>query len=249
MDLSSSLDAYKAQAAAVAVALVEPGMTLGLGTGSTSAIFLELLAQRAAAGELPGLLCVATSVAVEERARRFGLDVRSLDECPVLDLTVDGADEIDPDLNVIKGGGGALLREKIVAQASRRLVLVADHSKVSPMLGVTWPVPIEVIPFGWRTHLPFFAELGAEVAVRTTAQDAPYHTDQGNLILDCRFGPIHDLEALAGKLGRRAGLVEHGLFLRMADEVIVAAPEGIRRMARAKNQLTAKTQNGQEPGR
>lgn len=233
MDNSSSLDAYKAQAAAVAVDLVEPGMTLGLGTGSTSAIFLELLARRVAGGGLPGLICVATSVAVEERARRFGLDVRSLDECPVLDLTVDGADEIDPDLNVIKGGGGALLREKIVAQASRRLVLVADHSKVSTMLGVTWPVPIEVIPFGWRTHLPFFAELGAEVVVRSTANDTACHTDQGNLILDCRFGPIHDLQRLAGELSRRAGLVEHGLFLGMADEVIVAAPEGIRRMARA----------------
>ncbi len=200
MNNASSLDHFKAQAAAAALELVEPGMTLGLGTGSTSAIFLELLAQRVAAGELPGLVGVATSLAVEQRARRFGLTVASLDERPVLDLTVDGADEVDPELNVIKGGGGALLREKIVAQASRRLVLVVDHTKLSPTLGVTWPVPIEVIPFGWRTHLPFFEKLGAEVVVRMAANQTPYHTDQDNLILDCRFGPIHNLEGLAEQL-------------------------------------------------
>lgn len=232
MNNASSLDRLKVQAAAAALELVEPGMTLGLGTGSTSAIFLELLAQRVAAGKLPGLVGVATSFAVEQRARRFGLTVASLDERPVLDLTIDGADEVDPDLNVIKGGGGALLREKIVAQASRRLVLVVDHTKLSPMLGVTWPVPIEVIPFGWRTHLHFFEQLGAEVVVRTTAEQAPYRTDQDNLILDCRFGPIRDPQGLAEQLSRRAGLVEHGLFLGMADEVIAASPEGIRRLLR-----------------
>ncbi len=231
---SSSLEYLKTQAAAAAVELVEPGMTLGLGTGSTSAIFLELLAQRVAAGELPDLVGVATSRAVEERARQFGLRVSSLDECPILDLTVDGADEVDPQLNVIKGGGGALLREKIVAQASRRLVLVADHTKLSQKLGEHWPIPIEALEFGWHTHLPFLQALGAEVTLRTAAKGAPYRTDQDNLILDCRFGPIDDVGQLAYELSRRAGLVEHGLFLGMADEVIVAAPEGVRRLTRTK---------------
>ena len=139
-----------------------------------------------------------------------------------IDLTIDGADEVDPQLDLIKGGGGALLREKIVAQASRREIIVVDESKLSPVLGTRWALPIEVIPFGWRSQARFIEALGGRVVVRQDGHGAPFRTDQGNIILDCAFGPIARLQELAQRLAARAGIVEHGLFLGIATDLIVA---------------------------
>jgi ribose 5-phosphate isomerase A len=151
-----------------------------------------------------------------------------------VDLTIDGADEVDPHLNLIKGRGGALLREKIVAQASRREIIVVDESKLSPMLGTCWPVPVEVVPFGWRAQVAYLESLGARQALRRSSDGTPFRTDQGNLILDCHFGPISRLARLVARLNERAGIVGHGLFLGLATDVIVATPQGLRHLRRDK---------------
>ena len=149
-----------------------------------------------------------------------------------IDITIDGADEVDPQLNLIKGGGGALLREKIVAQASRREIIIVDESKLSPQLGSHWPVPVEVLAYGWQSQARYLASLGAEVTIRRTPEGRVFTTDQGNMILDARFGPITDPEGLAQELAARAGILEHGLFLNLAQDVIVAGPKGIRHLQR-----------------
>ena len=155
------------------------------------------------------------------------------DDLPAqIDLTIDGADEVDPAFNLIKGGGGALLREKIVAQASRREIIVIDEGKLSPRLGTKRALPVEVLPYGWQSQARFLEKLNAQVRVRRAADGSEMRTDQDNLILDCQFGPIADAEALARLLGDRAGIVEHGLFIGLADEIIVAGTDGIRHLRR-----------------
>jgi len=226
------LDELKRQAAAVAVEYVNSDSVIGLGTGSTSIHFLRMLGERIKDGTLSGVSGIPTSEGAAAYAHQFGIPLTTLEDHPELVLTIDGADEVDPELNVIKGGGGALLREKIVAQASKRLVIIVDESKLSGRLGTTWPVPIEIIPFGWQTQRTFIESLGARTSVRKTASGESLQTDQGNLILDCDFGPIAEPAQLARKLDARAGIVEHGLFLAMADEVIVAGEAGIRRILR-----------------
>jgi len=222
----------KQQAAERAVEFVESGMVVGLGHGSTAAFALRRLARMLRTGQLRGLLGVPCSLQVEAMARRLGIPLTTLDEHPVVDLTIDGADEVDPQLNLIKGGGGALLREKIVAQASRREIIVVDEGKLSPALGTRWPVPVEVVPFGWRVQVAYLESLGAEVVLRRDDGGGPFRTDQGNLILDCRFGPIADPARLAARLSGRAGIVEHGLFLGLATDVIVAGRQGVRHLRR-----------------
>jgi ribose 5-phosphate isomerase A len=175
---------------------------------------------------------VPSSLQIEAEARRLGIPLTTLDEHPVVDLTIDGADEVDPDLNLIKGGGGALLREKIVAQASRREIIVVDESKLSPALGARWAVPVEVVPFGWRSQAAYLESLGAQPILRLNSDGTPFTTDQGNLILDCDFGPISQPAQLAARLSERAGIVEHGLFLGLATDVIVAGVEGVRHLER-----------------
>ena len=226
------LDSLKRGAATEAIELVRSGTVVGLGTGSTSAHFLQLLGGRIQDGRLTDVAGVPTSEGAAAQAKRLGIPITSLEEHPELVLTVDGADEVDPELNMIKGGGGALLREKIVAQASRKLVIIVDETKLSSRLGVNWPVPIEVIPFGWNTQRAFLEGLGADAELRLNSSGRPLRTDQGNYILDCRFGPIDDPVPLAQMLDSRAGIVEHGLFLSMADEVIVAGQDGIRKLQR-----------------
>jgi ribose 5-phosphate isomerase A len=147
-----------------------------------------------------------------------------------LDVTIDGADEVDPQLNLIKGGGGALLREKLVAQATTREVIVVDESKLSPRLGTKHVLPVEVLPFGWRSQARFLESLGAKYVVRQRPDGRDYHTDQGNLILDCDFGQIADAEKLAIALEHRAGIVEHGLFLGLTHNVVVAGSDGVREL-------------------
>jgi len=222
----------KQHAAWYAVDFVKSGMVVGLGHSSTPIFALRCIAQLLQKGQLQDILGVPCSLQAEEEARRLGIPLAPLDEHPVVDLTIDGADEVDPHLDLIKGAGRALLREKIVAQASRREIIVVSEAKLSPALGTHWPVPVEVVPFGWRSQAAFLESLGTRVEVRRKNNGTFYKTDQGNLILDCHFGPISDPAQLATRLNQRAGIVEHGLFLRLATDVIVARSQGIRHLKR-----------------
>lgn len=223
----SEVSRSKRLAAERAVELIQPGMVIGLGSGSTSALMVRRLAALRAEGKLTDVVGVPTSLETESLARSLGVPLTTLEERPRLDLAIDGADEVDPDLSLIKGGGGALLREKIVAQASRRFIVVVDAGKLSPRLGTRWAVPVEVLPFGWRSQALFLEGLGARVTRRDARDGAPYRTDQGNFILDCAFGPIARPAELATKLEARAGIVEHGLFIGLTSELIVAGPQGV----------------------
>ena len=212
---------------------VRSGMRLGLGTGSTVAQFLRHLGTRIERGEISGVVGVPTSVRTEKAARELGIPLVALEDARTLDLTVDGADEVDPRLDLVKGLGGALLREKMVAQASDRMLVIADDSKLVGRLGTVAPVPVEVVPFGHVSHVAWLRDLGGEPGVRSGGNGHPYRTDNGNLIVDCRFpGGIEDPAGLERRLARRAGVVESGLFLDMATEAVVAGEEGVRRMKR-----------------
>jgi ribose 5-phosphate isomerase A len=224
-----SREGLKRLAAERAVALVQPGMVVGLGVGSTAIYAVRRLAELLREGALREIVAVPCATRVEAEARQLGIPLTTLDERPNIDITIDGADEVDPRLNMIKGGGGALLREKMVAQASHREVIVVDETKLVPTLG-TFPLPLEVVEFGWGATARFVAGLGAEVALRRSGDGAPYRTDQANLILDCAFGAIWDAAALARQLDGRAGIVEHGLFLGLATDLIVAGASGVRHL-------------------
>jgi ribose 5-phosphate isomerase A len=228
--MTTGIDSLKQQAADRALEYVTAGMVVGLGHGTTAILALRRLAERLRTGQLRDVVGVPCSSFIEAEALRLQVPTTTLDAHPVVALTIDGADEVDPNLNLIKGGGGALLREKIVAQASRREIIIVDHSKLSPALGTRWAVPVEVVPFGCRSQLSYLESLGARVTVRQSDDRTLHLTDQGNLILDCAFGPIRDPRKLAVQLGERAGIVEHGLFLGLATEVIVAEPKGIRHL-------------------
>ncbi len=184
----------KRVAAEWAAELVETGMVFGLGTGSTVVFALRRIAERMAEGSLTDVMGIPTSEGAAATAAELGIPVTSLEEHPVIDFTIDGADEVDPALNLIKGGGGALLREKIVAQASRRQVIVVDSTKCSPRLGTHHGVPVEVVEFGWRPEALHLESPGTKVTRRATGVGSPFRTDQSNYILDCDFGPIDDPE-------------------------------------------------------
>jgi ribose 5-phosphate isomerase A len=235
-----SIDAaqLKKQAAAYAVELVQSGMIVGLGHGSTAIHVVGMLAEKLKSGQLKDVIGVPCSYQVEEEAMRYGMPLRTLEENPTIDLTIDGADEVDPQLNLIKGGGGALLREKIIAQASRREIIVVDSSKLTPVLGRKRCVPVEVISFGWKSQAMFLESLGAKVAMRRNADRSPYHSDCGNWILECNFGPIERPHVLAEKIKNRAGIVEHGLFLGLASDVIVSGEGGIRHLKRGEGGIS-----------
>lgn len=229
----SSVGDLKRAAAEAAVDEVEDGMILGLGTGSTVARFLEALARRIREGELTGVRGVPTSVQTATEAHSLEIPLTNLDDDPMLQLAVDGADEVDPGLDLIKGLGGALLREKVVAQAADRLVIIADESKLVDRLGSRAPVPVETLPFAMAPVRRFTEGLGAEVTVREEEPGTPYRTDNGNFILDCRFsGGLDDPEALDRELKSRAGVVETGLFLDMAATALVGTDEGLRTLSR-----------------
>ncbi len=225
-------DELKQKAAHRAAQLVESGMVVGLGTGSTTAFAVIRIGERLKSGDLKNIVGIPTSIRTEKLARDLAIPLATLDDQPEIDITIDGADEVDPDLNLIKGGGGALLREKVVAQASRQNIIIVDESKLSPCLGSRWALPVEVIPFAAKTEENFLKSLGASVTLRRDADGQPYKTDQNNFILDADFGEMSNPQALAAKLGERAGIVEHGLFLGLASEVIVAAEDGIRHLHR-----------------
>ncbi len=223
-------DLWKQRAAEQAIALVQDGMVLGLGTGSTAARFVDLVGQRVRDGLK--VICVPTSEATRLQAERLGIPLATLDEQPFINLTVDGADEVDDQLRLIKGGGGALLYEKIVATASDSMVVIADASKRVATLG-RFPLPVEVIRFGLtatRAMVEGLAEdvgCQGEITVRMAADGKPFVTDAGNLILDCAFGAINDPEALDEALKYVPGVVENGLFLGIADSAIIVGPDGV----------------------
>jgi ribose 5-phosphate isomerase A len=224
---------YKREAAERAVEFVESGMVVGLGTGSTAMFAIRRIGTLLRSGALRDLVGVPTSAATEAEARRLSIPILDADGSHEIDLTIDGADEVDPELNLIKGGGGALLREKIVAQASRREIIVVDETKLSPRLGTCRSLPVEVIPFGRRSQIRYLESLGAQVSVRGDDVGDPFRTDQGNLVLDCAFGPIKRPAELAARLAARAGIVEHGLFLGLATDLIVAGEAGISHRTRS----------------
>ncbi len=223
-------DDWKQQAAERALTLVEDGMTLGLGTGSTAARFVDLVGQKVKAGLR--VRCVPTSEATRVQAERLGIPLITLDQQPFLDITVDGADELDSELRLIKGGGGALLIEKIVATASGRMVVIADASKQVETLG-RFPLPVEIVRFGFGATRNMIEVLAAdagcrgEIKQRMGADGQPFVTDSGNFILDCAFGRIEEPEALDEALKLIPGVVENGLFLGIADAAIVAGPDGV----------------------
>jgi ribose 5-phosphate isomerase A len=225
-------DELKQMAAHRAVEAIESGMIVGLGTGSTTSFAVIRIAERIKSGDLKNIVGIPTSVRTEKLARQLDIHLATLDEQPEIDVTIDGADEVDPELNLIKGGGGALLREKVVAQASRTNIIIVDESKLSDCLGTHWALPIEVIPFAARTEANFLQSLGASVSMRRDKEGQLYKTDQHNYIQDANFGPMSDPAALANRLNERAGIIEHGLFLGLASEVIVAAEDGIRHLHR-----------------
>ena len=212
-------DQQKEAAARASLRFVKDGQVVGLGTGSTAAYFIQLLGQQIKNGlRIRG---IPTSVHSGEVATSLGIPLTTLDECQQIDVTVDGADEVDPQLRLIKGGGGALLREKIVASATKQYVIITDATKRVPVLG-KFPLPVEVIKFAQTLVTKKIEALGAAVALRRDAAGKPYLTDETNHILDCRFGQIPDADALARQLSDMPGVVEHGLFIGMASVVLVA---------------------------
>lgn len=223
-------DDLKRMAAEKALDYVEPGMKLGLGTGSTAKHFVDLLGARVKAGL--DVVCVPTSEATRAQATALGIPLTTLDETPSLHLTVDGADEIDGELRLIKGGGGALLREKIVAAASSQMIVIADASKQVVTLGA-FPLPIEVVRFGARATLAMVQALAAdagchgEITLRRAVDGQPFLTDNGNFIFDCRFGRIEEPELLDEALKVAPGVVEIGLFLGLADLAIIGTSGGV----------------------
>jgi ribose 5-phosphate isomerase A len=212
-------DQEKEAAARASLRFVKDGQIVGLGSGSTAAYFIRLLGEKVKSGLR--IRCIPTSEHSRQLAATLGIPLTTLDECQQIDVTVDGADEVDPQLRLIKGGGGALLREKIVASVSKQEVIVADASKRVPVLG-KFPLPVEVIKFAQAVVAKKIAALGAEVGLRQGADGRPYLTDENNYILDCRFGQITDAEGLARELSNMPGVVEHGLFIGMASMVLVA---------------------------
>jgi len=224
-------DELKQKAAVIAVDLVEPGMVVGLGTGSTTQFALERLGERIRTGGLRDIVGIPSSLRTEKAARELGIPLTDFETHPLIDVTIDGADEVDPELNLIKGGGGALLREKVLAQATRRNIIIVDESKLTSRLGTKWALPVEVVPFARAAEERFMVSLGAAVTLRSK-DGRPVTTDQGNLLLDAAFGPMGNPTAIAEELNRRAGIVEHGLFIGLAHDVIVAGKKGIRHLKR-----------------
>jgi ribose 5-phosphate isomerase A len=226
----ASAELYKQQAAERAVEFVTSGMVIGLGTGSTAIYATRRVGQLLRDGLLHDILGVPTSRATAVAAEELGIPLLDDDLDRAIDVTIDGADEVSPDLHLIKGGGGALLREKIVAESSHRRIIVVDESKLSARLGERRPVPVEVVPFGWRLQAEYLSSFGASFALRMQAGGSPFVTDQGNFILDCAFGPIPDPAALATSIRARAGIVEHGLFVGLTSDLIVAGAHGVRHL-------------------
>ena len=223
----------KRQAAERAVTLIETGMVVGLGTGSTAVHATRAVGRLLQEGKLQNIVAIPTSDETAREAKSLHIPLVSFDTHPLIDITIDGADEADPNLDVIKGLGGALLREKIVAVVSKRFVIVADHTKRVTQLGSKAPVPVEVIPFAERPVADYLKSLGARVEKRMEEDGKrPFRTDENNIILDCYLGPIANPRQLAAAIRQQPGVVEHGLFLGLATDVILATPDGVEHLTR-----------------
>jgi len=222
-------DQEKQTAARAAAELVESGQIVGLGSGSTATLFVRFLAERVRDGLK--ILGVPTSQATKDLAEQLGIPLTALEEHPQIDIDIDGADEIDPQLNLIKGGGGAFLREKVVASVSRRFVVVADSAKQVARLG-KFPLPVEVISFAQTLITPRIAAMGAQVTLRRHPDGKIYVTDEGHHVLDCTFGEISDPAGLAEKLRAIPGVVEHGLFIGMAETALIGKGADVIRLRR-----------------
>jgi ribose 5-phosphate isomerase A len=217
---------WKTQAAFTAASLVHSGQRLGLGSGSTVFLVVAALAERIRHGELNDLYLIGASSRTDREIQAAGLSLGNLVDEPHLDLAIDGADEIDPRFMMIKGGGGALLRERVVLAAARERVIVVDESKVVPILGTGWSVPVEAVPFGWKVAEQALRALGAQPALRLR-DAAPVLTDEGNYVLDCAFGQISDPAALAARIAGQPGVVAHGIFVGLCDRLVVAGSSGV----------------------
>jgi ribose 5-phosphate isomerase A len=227
MNLSQQ-DGWKRAAAEAAARLVESGMVVGLGTGSTAAFLVSALGRRVAEENLR-LVAIPTSERTADQARSVNIPLTTFAEHTEIDLTIDGADEVllGP-LYLIKGHGGALLREKIVAAASKRMAVIADETKIVERLGSLVSVPVEVVPYGWQATRKKLIQLEGKPALRLGADKKPYITDGGHYILDCAFGPMEDPKEIAHHLDHVVGVVEHGLFLKYASEAFIGGPEGVK---------------------
>jgi ribose 5-phosphate isomerase A len=203
-------------------------MIIGLGAGTTAIWVIRKIADLIKNNELTNIRCVPCSMYTETQARAMDIPIVSMEEYPQIDLTIDGADEVSQSLDLIKGGGGALLREKIVAQASKQEIIVVDESKLSSVLGMNHSVPVEIFQFGWKSQVLYLTSLGAEITIRQTSDGTPWLSDQGNMIVDCNFGIITNPHELASTLAMRAGIIEHGLFLGRANKVVVSGKAGIQ---------------------
>jgi len=218
----------KEQAAEIAVEEVKSGMVVGLGSGSTVYFALQKIGELIKSGELKDIVGIPSSKQTEKLAAEFGIPLITFNDKQEIDVTIDGADEVDKYLNLIKGGGAAHLREKVLAQASKKLIIVIDESKLSPKLGTNWAVPVEVLNFAYPLEKKFIESINGIPELRLYDNCNPVITDEGNYILDANFGVIQNPFELAEKLENRAGIVEHGLFLHLTSKVIVAGKDGIK---------------------
>jgi ribose 5-phosphate isomerase A len=231
-DPTVRVDELKRQAAVAAVAHVKSGMVVGLGTGSTAIHAIREIGLRLRNGALRDVVGIPTSTMSIKTAQAEGIPLATLAEHPDIDVTIDGADEVDPALNVIKGMGGALLWEKIVAQVSKEWIIVVDEGKQVRQLGTHSPLPVEVVRFGWSSQQAFLDSLGARSDLRRDSEGEPFVTDEGHYIVHCHFDGIPDPAALAARMRSRAGIVEHGMFLGLANVVYVAGAQGIATLRR-----------------
>ena len=222
-----NLSEMKKAAAVFAVGFIQSGMNVGLGSGSTATFAVKEIARRLDDGEFSDLYCIPSSEETKRLALSLDIKVSGFDTIKRIDVNIDGADEVDMHGKLIKGGGGALLREKILAQNSNRNIVIIDETKLSEKLGEKWHLPIEVLPFCWQVEAAHLENMGADVTLRKGKDKEPLLTDQENYILDCNFGIISHLEELARQLEHRAGIVEHGLFLNTTDDIVIGKPDGI----------------------
>jgi ribose 5-phosphate isomerase A len=232
----TAITRFKQAAADSAVAQLRNGMIVGLGSGTTATLAVAAIGLRVQAGL--SIIGIPTSEKTAEQARLLKIPLSTLEERLVIDVTIDGADEIEAGtLNLIKGGGGNLLREKIVAVASSRLIIVADERKVAGELGTRSSLPVEVVPFGWKTTAKRLESLGAHPTLRLLSDGQTFLTDGGHYILDCAFGPVGSPQSLQAELDGIVGVVEHGLFIGIASQAVVGGPDGVRIMDRSANLL------------
>lgn len=223
----NAVDELKKSAAEHAVSFLQSGMVIGLGTGSTAYYAIVRIAELIRQNILTGILAIPSSEASAELARSMNIPLTTFKEHARVNITIDGADEVDEKLNLIKGGGGAMLREKILAQASDKLFIVVDESKISNRLGEKWKVPVEVVPFALEAETFFLSSCSKDISLRKNVNGGLFVTDEGNYILDVNFGVIENPGKTASLLDERAGIAGHGLFVNMAEKVFVASPKGV----------------------